>query len=658
MGDVLILCYHAVSESWPSELAIRPADLERQVQVLRRRGYTPTTFTRAVTAPPSRRCFAVTFDDGYRSVAELALPLLRELDVQGTLFVPTQHVGSERPMAWPGIDQWVGTQWERELVPVDWPELLRLQEAGWEIGSHSVSHPYLTQLDDEALAEELEQSRERVRERLGDCVSIAYPYGDVDQRVISAAGRAGYRTGAALPERYLVRRELHSLAWPRLMVGRDHGSGMFRRRSSVPYRRLQESVAWRTATLAARAVRRVYRGRGGEPYPGLRVLGEPLTLARGRARAAALLAVPGRPPAHALWPSLEAPVFVLPILDRAVSTWVQRTFEPKARRAPHVWHLLRARAALRSTPAHGAVLAAAHAALGREPERPRVALYSPSGARLAKVTAFVFERDEETPSLVVKAMATPSQRARLQHESDVVEALRDRLRAAPEVQAALPLAPLWRGELDGEVLLAQPVDPMAGHHAGVDDAVAVAWLRRFQSATERARTAWSAADTDRALASVRQAWGFARPRTGRAMVAAIARRLRDLEGEEAPVCAVHGDFWRGNLAAVGDALRVYDWEWARLEGRPFLDVWTYELADLERSTAGVADDRLAEWCANRGARIEQQLRERGLDPRFALATLAPSLAELSFRVRILTGMPGGNEAGARRLMAALEELLA
>ena len=45
--DVLVLCYHAVSDDWEDALAVRPVDLARQVAGLLEHGYVATTFTRA-----------------------------------------------------------------------------------------------------------------------------------------------------------------------------------------------------------------------------------------------------------------------------------------------------------------------------------------------------------------------------------------------------------------------------------------------------------------------------------------------------------------------------------------------------------------------------------------------------------------------------------
>ena len=61
MSDVLVLCYHAVSERWPSELAVSPELLDGQLTELEGRGYRVTTFTRAVTDPPWPKTLAVTF---------------------------------------------------------------------------------------------------------------------------------------------------------------------------------------------------------------------------------------------------------------------------------------------------------------------------------------------------------------------------------------------------------------------------------------------------------------------------------------------------------------------------------------------------------------------------------------------------------------------
>ena len=237
MPDVLVLCYHALSERWPAALSTTPERFEAQLELLLRRGYRPVTFERAVLDPPGNRTMAVTFDDAYRSVLELARPIMDRLGVPGSVFAPTDWVGREKPMTWDGIDQWLGGPHEQELLCLGWPELRELADAGWEVGSHTCSHPRLTTVDDARLAAELRDSRAACEQGMGrPCPSIAYPYGDVDARVIEAARAAGYEVAAALPKRHGSR---DPLDWPRVGVYHVDDLRRFRLKVSPLVRRLR-----------------------------------------------------------------------------------------------------------------------------------------------------------------------------------------------------------------------------------------------------------------------------------------------------------------------------------------------------------------------------------------------------------------------------------
>src|SRR5262249_33779117 len=104
VSDVLILGYHAVSEDWASDLSVTPAALERQLRHLVKRGYRGARFQEAVTDPPAARTLSVTFDDAYRSVLALALPILDRLDLPATVFVPTRFASGDLLASWSGVD--------------------------------------------------------------------------------------------------------------------------------------------------------------------------------------------------------------------------------------------------------------------------------------------------------------------------------------------------------------------------------------------------------------------------------------------------------------------------------------------------------------------------------------------------------------------------
>lgn len=84
---------------------------------------------------------------------------------------------------------------------MDWSQIEELHEAGIEIASHTVSHPALSQCDDETLAFELWESRRELESHLGVPVEVvAYPFGgpdEYDERVMRTAARSGYRLAAS-----------------------------------------------------------------------------------------------------------------------------------------------------------------------------------------------------------------------------------------------------------------------------------------------------------------------------------------------------------------------------------------------------------------------------------------------------------------------------
>ena len=165
---------------------------------------------------------------------------------------------------------------------------------------------------------------------------------------------------------------------------------------------------------------------------------------------------------------------------------------------------------------------------------------------------------------------------RLRHETEIVEAIRRRLPSGGTAAAALPLAPLYAGVVAGDVVVAQAVDPLAAATgSGTERDVPLGWLRAFHAGTTSARSPWSPLDTEAELDAMRDAWGRARPEAAETLIARTRDLLRRLEGLPVERCAVHGDFWSGNLARRGEQLRVYDWEWAREAGTPFFDLWTW-----------------------------------------------------------------------------------
>jgi peptidoglycan/xylan/chitin deacetylase (PgdA/CDA1 family) len=251
LTDRLSLCYHAVSDGWRSPYSIAPGVLEWQLRYVLRRAYEPVGFTELVAGGGAGKRVAVTFDDAHRSVFQLAFPLLERLGMTATLFVPTGLVNGGGPLLFEGYSRWLGGPWERELEPMSWSEIEVLASAGWEIGSHSRSHPRLTTLDPGRLAEELADSKRELERRLGrPCTSFAYPYSDHDDRVCAAAAAAGYSVAGTVGNS-----DPAPFAWPRHQVLRHESPAYFKRRVSPLFRSVRRSPAWPLLRAAARGAR-------------------------------------------------------------------------------------------------------------------------------------------------------------------------------------------------------------------------------------------------------------------------------------------------------------------------------------------------------------------------------------------------------------------
>jgi peptidoglycan/xylan/chitin deacetylase (PgdA/CDA1 family) len=244
----LVLAYHAVDSSWRSPLAIPKAALREQAAMLRRRGYIGLTASQAerLTADGSlpERAAVFTFDDGYAST-ERAAEVLADYGYPGTVFVVPPFVESGSPLSWFGVEH----EESQHMRPLGWDQLSALSAAGWEVGSHTLTHALLTVADDAALSRELAESRSQVADRLGNCRAIAYPYGQADTRVAAAAREAGYEVGYTLTGAHTAD---EPLLRPRIsLTGRDLGIRLHVKISPAS-RAARRSAAARLARRARR----------------------------------------------------------------------------------------------------------------------------------------------------------------------------------------------------------------------------------------------------------------------------------------------------------------------------------------------------------------------------------------------------------------------
>ncbi len=211
---IVVLCYHSIGNA---KDAVRANDFLDQMHYLKERARVVSLDQilsgRLFDDSVALNC-AITFDDGYVGVFEIAHPILCELGLPSLVYLTTDAVGDESPKR---SDDYDG------LFPGDrtltWRQVIEMNRRGVTIGSHLCQHKDMTTLvDDEGLFE-LSRSKEIIEQRLGvPCRHFAYPFGYFNNRNIRWVRECGYQSATTVVFRP-VGRCFDPLRMPRMCVG-------------------------------------------------------------------------------------------------------------------------------------------------------------------------------------------------------------------------------------------------------------------------------------------------------------------------------------------------------------------------------------------------------------------------------------------------------
>lgn len=180
-GRTAVFCFHDLAG--PDGLArvprghrpyvLEPEEFRAYLQAMHATG------RRAVTIAELVRdwgggTLALTFDDGWASDYLHAFPALRELEIRATFFVVPSLVGTAGYVGWNQL---------REMVA-----------GGMEVGSHSMTHPFMDELDAAGVEREFGESKAMIESRLGCAVhSASLPRGSEPKEFRATLRRLGYK---------------------------------------------------------------------------------------------------------------------------------------------------------------------------------------------------------------------------------------------------------------------------------------------------------------------------------------------------------------------------------------------------------------------------------------------------------------------------------
>jgi peptidoglycan/xylan/chitin deacetylase (PgdA/CDA1 family) len=179
-NGAVILMYHRFSETDYPSTNVQLAQIDAHIKMLQNGDFTVlplpdiiAAFENGDTLPD--RTIAITIDDAFRSIYEIAWPKFRDAGFPFTVFVATDLV-----------DRGHGNY-------MSWDQLRELQDAGVTIGNHSVTHPHMPDDDLTAARREIVNAQTRLTEELGVAPTLfAYPFGETSREIADLVTELGF----------------------------------------------------------------------------------------------------------------------------------------------------------------------------------------------------------------------------------------------------------------------------------------------------------------------------------------------------------------------------------------------------------------------------------------------------------------------------------
>jgi len=187
-----VLAYHRIDEGGGG-MSVSPRAFRAHLDWLDENGIDVVPLEAFSAESGTQPRAALTFDDGYRSVADVAWPELRARGLPATVYVVSRTLRRGHRFAWDASTP------AADAALIGRAALLDLAADGLSIGSHTRTHVYLPSIDLDRVKDEVSGSREELEDELGMAVtSFAYPQGGWNASIRAIVARAGYETAVTM----------------------------------------------------------------------------------------------------------------------------------------------------------------------------------------------------------------------------------------------------------------------------------------------------------------------------------------------------------------------------------------------------------------------------------------------------------------------------
>ena len=206
MSKPIILAYHSINDRRKDSLSVSTENFRWQIEYYLNKGYRTITLEdyHQKKYSEEQKILIITFDDGYADNYTHAFPILKKLNCTAQIFLTVDFIDTDNTFWWDRDKIIDGNT--IDFLTLSLPQINEMRDYGINFGSHTLSHPMLTQINVKNAKHEIRESKRKLEELLDCEISVfCYPHGDLNEEIINLVSKAGYKNAVVTTENPLFK---------------------------------------------------------------------------------------------------------------------------------------------------------------------------------------------------------------------------------------------------------------------------------------------------------------------------------------------------------------------------------------------------------------------------------------------------------------------